>query len=85
MWERNSFHLRHFWVFISEYYSDIIDLEEKDVLSPQDFLDRIAPEILKWQSVFLYNLDRLNDFIGQKCLKLKLRSAFVPEREVEFS
>ena len=32
----------------------------------------IAPEILKWQSVFLYNL------IGQICLKLKLRSAFVP-------
>ena len=24
----------------------------------------IAPEILKWQSVFLYNLGRLNDFIG---------------------
>ena len=38
----------------------------------------IAPEILKWQSVFLYNFGRLNDFIGQKCLKLKLRSAFVP-------
>ena len=37
-----------------------------------------ASEILKWQSVFLYNLGRLNDFIGQKCLKLKLRSAFVP-------
>ena len=36
----------------------------------------IAPEILKWQSVFLCNLGRLNDFIGQKCLKLKLRSAF---------
>ena len=30
----------------------------------------IAPEIL--------NLGCLNDFIGQKCLKLKLRSAFVP-------
>ena len=38
-----------------------------------------APEILKLQSVFLYNLSRLNDFIGQKCLKLKLRSAFVPK------
>ena len=38
----------------------------------------IAPEILKWQSVFLYNLGRLNDFIGQKCLKLKLRFTFIP-------
>ena len=38
----------------------------------------MVPEILKWQSVFLYNLGRLNDFIGQKCLKLKLRSTFVP-------
>ena len=38
----------------------------------------IAPEILKWQSVFLFNLGRLNDFICQKCIKLKLRSAFVP-------
>ena len=37
----------------------------------------IAPEIFKRQSVFLYNLGRLNDFVGQKCLKLKLRSAFV--------
>ena len=27
-----------------------------------------ASEILKWQSVFLYNLSGLNDFIGQKCL-----------------
>ena len=34
---------------------------------------------------FLYNLGSLNDFIGQKCLKLKLRSAFVPsyQREVD--
>ena len=38
----------------------------------------IGPEILKWQSVFLNNLGRLNDFFGQKCLKLKLRSAFKP-------
>ena len=26
----------------------------------------------------IYNFSRLNDFIDQKCLKLKLRSAFVP-------
>ena len=37
-----------------------------------------ALEILKCESVFLYNIGRLNNFIGQKCLKLKLRSAFVP-------
>ena len=37
-----------------------------------------ASEILKWQSVFLNNFGRLNDFIDQKCLKLKLKSAFVP-------
>ena len=42
------------------------------------YLDSTAPEILKLQSVFLYNIGSLNDFIGQKCLKLKLRSAFVP-------
>ena len=41
-------------------------------------LECTVPEILKCQSVFLWNLGRLNDFIGQKCLKLKLRSAFVP-------
>ena len=39
----------------------------------------MASEILKCQFVFLYNLSRLNDFIGPKCLKLKLRSAFVPK------
>ena len=39
-----------------------------------------ASEILKCQSVFLYNLGRLNDFIGQKCLNLKLRSVFVPTK-----
>ena len=27
---------------------------------------------------FFYKISRLNDFIGQKYLKLKLRSAFVP-------
>ena len=42
-----------------------------------EFLVCIASEILKRQSVFLYNLSRLNDFICQKCLKLKLRLAFV--------
>ena len=49
-----------------------------DVYFDQKCAMCIAPEILKWQSVFLYNLGRLNDFIGQKCLKLKLRSTFVP-------
>ena len=41
-------------------------------------LECTVPEILKCQSVFLWNLGHLNDFIDQKCLKLKLRSAFVP-------